>query len=397
MSDNSSGIQASPQVSAVNVPNALTVLRLILVPVLLWMLLQDSVAISGWAALAVFLFAAFTDALDGHIARSRNLITNFGRIADPIADKALTLGAFIIFSYLGQLPWYFTIAVAIRELGVTLLRAILLRRGVVVSANSGGKLKTALQMILITVLIIPWVTFMPDATLGFMGIGISILAGFTLGVTLWTGGVYLYEALRAGKTSGDSDAVAQTSASQDSVPAMPRRESVMPTVLPSSVDEGGAETGAHTATPEPVATFESRDEYQVETTPAAPPSGAPASTDVPAAVPTPMAPPQGIPASTDMPGPPQGKRAPIAAPPSGAPTSTQPPVAHGATGAPHEDTADGVITRAPVSDNAAPPSSNDQPAKPQGTTTRIPRLPSPEENPDEPYMVVIDPPLPPRH
>jgi len=189
-------------VPVVNVPNALTVGRLVLVPVFVWLMLVDG-APARWWALVVFCVAAATDQLDGHIARSRNLITDFGRLADPIADKALTLGAFVMLSVDGLVPWWFTVLIAVRELGITILRAVLLRRGIVVAANKGGKLKTVTQMLFIVVMLMPWTALLAGAGLGERGglpdpvfwVGWAIGA-VALGLTLWSGAVYCLEGWR---------------------------------------------------------------------------------------------------------------------------------------------------------------------------------------------------------
>ncbi len=148
MSDNVSRVQRNSKVPVVNLPNALTVLRLVLVPLIFVVLgLQSQSWSALWAAFFVFAVAAITDRFDGELARSWGQITDFGRIADPIADKALTLCGFALLSYQGFLPWWLTILIAVRELGITAMRAFFLRRGVVVSANQAGKLKTFMQMI----------------------------------------------------------------------------------------------------------------------------------------------------------------------------------------------------------------------------------------------------------
>jgi CDP-diacylglycerol--glycerol-3-phosphate 3-phosphatidyltransferase len=135
-----------PQVSAWNIANYLTVLRLLLVPVFLVLLLaregEDDVL--RLAAAGVFLLAAVTDRVDGNLARSRGLVTSFGKLADPIADKALTGAAFVGRSLLGELSWWVTGVVLVREIGVTLLRFWVIRHGVM-PASRGGKLKTVLQ------------------------------------------------------------------------------------------------------------------------------------------------------------------------------------------------------------------------------------------------------------
>ncbi|WP_115727071.1 CDP-diacylglycerol--glycerol-3-phosphate 3-phosphatidyltransferase [Actinomyces culturomici] len=205
MDDNVSTIDREHSVSPYNLPNALTVLRLVLVPVFIVLMLQSSVG-ARWWALVVFVVAAITDHLDGRIARSRNLITDFGKIADPIADKALTLGAFIMLSIAGLLPWWVTVLIAIRELGITWLRAVLLKRGIVVAANKGGKLKTVLQILAITILLVPWRHIgAAGGAAGAVASGFLILgwmiAGLALLVTLWSGWVYLSEGWRLWKAT----------------------------------------------------------------------------------------------------------------------------------------------------------------------------------------------------
>ena len=111
-----------------NLPNILTMLRIALVPFFVWFLLADAPGLrseSGlwrWAAVAAFAVAIYTDKLDGDIARSRGLITNFGKIADPIADKLLIGSALVMLSVLGELPWWVTIVILVREWGITALR-----------------------------------------------------------------------------------------------------------------------------------------------------------------------------------------------------------------------------------------------------------------------------------
>lgn len=129
-----------------NVPNILTVVRLVLVPVFVVVLfLQPEDFGMRILATVVFAVAMITDFLDGTIARKYNLVTDFGKLWDPIADKALTGAAFVSLSILGELPWYFTVLILVRELGITLLRDRLKKRGTVMPANSGGKAKTVTQ------------------------------------------------------------------------------------------------------------------------------------------------------------------------------------------------------------------------------------------------------------
>ena len=194
MDNNVSRLDEGHSVPVVNVPNALTVLRLVLVPIFVWLMVADFSS-ARWWALAVFCVAAATDQLDGHIARKYNLITDFGKVADPIADKALTLGAFIMLSWIGDLPWWFTIIVAVRELGITWLRAVLLKRGIVVAANKGGKLKTVLQMLLIVLMLLPWAQFVGNPADSALPLWIYVMwfivGGAALVVTVWSGLVYI--------------------------------------------------------------------------------------------------------------------------------------------------------------------------------------------------------------
>ena len=219
MDENITTVDRRHAVSSFNLPNALTVLRLVLVPVFIWMKFQDSWAMQ-WAAFAVFAIAAITDRFDGQIARSRGLITDFGRIADPIADKALTLSAFAVLSWEQILPWWLTILIAVRELGITAWRAVLLRSGIVVSANSGGKLKTVLQIFAIGTLLIPWAHFvvMNEANLWWAQaleyFGLA-LAGAALAVTLWSGWVYVMEGVRLSRSTKGNDAEAGADAEVD--------------------------------------------------------------------------------------------------------------------------------------------------------------------------------------
>jgi CDP-diacylglycerol---glycerol-3-phosphate 3-phosphatidyltransferase len=143
-------------VPVLNLPNALTGLRLLLVPVFAVLLFADGgadAALRVWAAV-VFVVASITDLLDGEIARRRNLVTTFGKVADPIADKALTGVALIGLSMLGELPWWVTLLILAREIAVTLLRFWVIRYGVI-SASRGGKAKTVAQMVAITLYLLP--------------------------------------------------------------------------------------------------------------------------------------------------------------------------------------------------------------------------------------------------
>jgi CDP-diacylglycerol---glycerol-3-phosphate 3-phosphatidyltransferase len=147
--------QAAPP-SNLNLPNVLTSLRILMVPVFGWALLQDGGDSILWRCVAFAIFAAamITDKIDGDIARARNLVTNFGKIADPIADKAITGMAFIGLSIVGDIWWWVTIVVLVREWSVTLLRLSILRH-VVLPAAQSGKVKTMLQGVALAALCLP--------------------------------------------------------------------------------------------------------------------------------------------------------------------------------------------------------------------------------------------------
>lgn len=132
-----------------NLPNAITLVRIAFVPVFLWLIFAyDDATHERWITVLVFVVLIVTDGIDGQIARSRNLITNLGKLLDPIADKFLLSGALISLSLLGRIDWWITILILIRELGITVYRLMVAKRRVL-SAGAGGKLKTVLQSVAI--------------------------------------------------------------------------------------------------------------------------------------------------------------------------------------------------------------------------------------------------------
>ena len=179
-------------VGLVNVANALTVLRICLVPVFVVCLVAGGTA---WrlGALAAFGGASLTDFLDGQLARKRGLVTDFGKIADPIADKALIGAALITLSAIGELPGWVTGLILARELGITALRFAVIRRGVI-AASQGGKLKTLLQIIAICLYVLPWSN-------GVLAVIREIVMAAALVVTLVTGVDYVIRAVRMSRLS----------------------------------------------------------------------------------------------------------------------------------------------------------------------------------------------------
>jgi CDP-diacylglycerol--glycerol-3-phosphate 3-phosphatidyltransferase len=169
------------------VANVLTVIRIVLVPAFVLCLAAGT---TGWrlAAFVLFWVASATDFLDGRLARQRGLVTDFGKIADPIADKALTGAALITLSAMHELSWWVTAVILVREVGITVLRFAVIRRGVI-AASRGGKLKTLLQMIAISLYILP----------GPFGVARPIVMGLAVAITLVTGVDYVLQAARLGR------------------------------------------------------------------------------------------------------------------------------------------------------------------------------------------------------
>ena len=189
------GAAPSEQAPLLNIANVLTVLRLLLVPVFIWLALLPGDR-ARLAAVVVFVVAAFTDRLDGQLARSWGLVTSFGKIADPIADKALTLSAFVLLSVNQRLWWWVTILIIVRELGITAMRAFFLRRGIVVAADSLGKVKTFLQIMALGTLLIPWSHFFAMNPSNEWWVVCLIrfgqaLSGIALAITLFSGAHYV--------------------------------------------------------------------------------------------------------------------------------------------------------------------------------------------------------------
>lgn len=176
-----------------NLPNKLTVARAVLVVPFIFFLLTDIVPMSGLWALVIFILASVTDALDGHIARSRNLVTTFGKFLDPLADKVLVLSALICFTELGLCGAVPVIIIAAREFMVSGLRLVTADKGVVVAAGIWGKLKTAFTMIAIVVILLFGVIYGKDPSVYDTWVIITeqVLIWISVLLTVISGGVYL--------------------------------------------------------------------------------------------------------------------------------------------------------------------------------------------------------------
>lgn len=168
----------------------LTCLRIVFVPVFAWLTLRADNAHAGWmwGSFGLFAMLMATDKLDGDIARSRGLVTDFGKIADPIADKALMITALVCLNITGAMPVWITVVIVARELGITLWRMVLLRGGKVVPASRGGKLKTVLQSLGVALYLCPLPGWMDWPTYGVMLVAVA--------VTVVTGVQYVVDAQR---------------------------------------------------------------------------------------------------------------------------------------------------------------------------------------------------------
>jgi CDP-diacylglycerol--glycerol-3-phosphate 3-phosphatidyltransferase len=186
---------ARRQAPVLNPANALTVLRLVLIPVFVALTAASQLTHPGlrMVACVAFCIASATDLVDGWIARTWDLVTSFGKVADPIADKALTGTALVLLSWYDRLPWWVTVLILVRELGVTLLRFWVIRHGVI-AASRGGKVKTGLQ-----ILAIAWYLWPFPGTL--VNVGAALMAAAVV-VTVLTGVDYVARAIRLRRIGG---------------------------------------------------------------------------------------------------------------------------------------------------------------------------------------------------
>ncbi|WP_144764076.1 CDP-diacylglycerol--glycerol-3-phosphate 3-phosphatidyltransferase [Curtobacterium sp. 9128] len=184
--------------STANIANVITVIRILMAPLFFVLLLADA-GHDGptriWAAV-LFVVAIVTDSADGIIARRQGLVTDFGKLVDPIADKVLIGGALVALSILGELPWYVTVLIMVREIGITVFRfAVLSDR--VIPASRGGKIKTVLQAVAITLALFPWWNIAGDVAHWTNG----ILMTAAVIATVWSGLDYLWQAWKHNRTA----------------------------------------------------------------------------------------------------------------------------------------------------------------------------------------------------
>ncbi len=177
-----------PEPHWLNLPNLLTFLRALLVPVILWLLVaSDEGEAARWWAFAIFVFAALTDSVDGWVARRFNGVTTWGQLADPIADKVLIIGSLASLAFVGELPWWAVNVIVARELAVTGLRIRLIRRlGLVMPASVWGKAKTVSQVLAVGAFLLP----------GLHGQVAQRLLDVAVVLTIWSGIEYAFRAGR---------------------------------------------------------------------------------------------------------------------------------------------------------------------------------------------------------
>ncbi|MEE6139475.1 CDP-diacylglycerol--glycerol-3-phosphate 3-phosphatidyltransferase [Mycobacterium sp. 050128] len=183
------------RVSIANLANVLTLVRLVLVPIFLLALFAGGghETVARIVACVVFAVACITDRLDGLLARNYGMATEFGAFVDPIADKMLIGSALVGLSMLGDLPWWVTVLILVREIGVTLLRLAVIRRGVI-PASWGGKLKTAVQALAIGLFVLP-------LSGGFL-VAASVVMGAAVVLTVLTGIDYVASTVKEVRRTG---------------------------------------------------------------------------------------------------------------------------------------------------------------------------------------------------
>ncbi|MCD7100978.1 CDP-diacylglycerol--glycerol-3-phosphate 3-phosphatidyltransferase [Pseudoclavibacter sp. 13-3] len=201
----SSDAQPSPW----NLPNTITVVRILFAPAVFALLLVDAAGPHGgslrWWATALFVVAMASDGVDGHLARSRGQVTDFGKIADPIADKGMTGLALIGLSIVGDVWWAVTIVILVREIGITVYRIIALRSHLVIPASRAGKLKTVVQSVAIACALAPFALHV----VWFQWVTWVLLAAAVL-LTLYSGIAYVVDAVRGHRSRSAVDDSSQS-------------------------------------------------------------------------------------------------------------------------------------------------------------------------------------------
>jgi CDP-diacylglycerol--glycerol-3-phosphate 3-phosphatidyltransferase len=174
-----------------NIANLVTVARILLAPLFVWLILIDPNGPLRWLALVLFVVGTASDGIDGYLARSRNLGTSLGVLLDPIADKVLIGAGLVVLSMVGELPWWVTIVVLVREFGITIYRMLIVHREIH-AASWGGKVKTTAQSIAVSFALAPFPALLGDWMNWFNG----VLMVAAVALTVWTGIEYVWKAIR---------------------------------------------------------------------------------------------------------------------------------------------------------------------------------------------------------
>lgn len=185
-----------------HVPNTITVVRIFFAPVFIWLLLSagpDLASPARWWGAIIFIVGLGTDGIDGAIARKYNVVSEFGKLMDPIADKVLTLGALVTLSILNELPWWVTILIAVREIGITVYRFFMLSDHVI-AASSAGKLKTIMQFVAISFALLPLAPIVGDWYNWFNVVTMTLATV----LTLWSGYEYVRDGIRAQRSGAQA-------------------------------------------------------------------------------------------------------------------------------------------------------------------------------------------------
>ena len=188
-------LKSSPTNNPWNLPNAITMARILAVPFFIWSLVSvsDNESPYRWFSVLIFIVIMASDGIDGAIARKKGLVTNLGKLLDPIADKALLGGALVTLSILGEVSWWVTVIILVRELGITVYRLVVVNQKVI-AASSGGKLKTIFQGVMVGFVVSPLTAWFPyDWYRIFEG----SLVAISVVLTVYSGLQYVVAAIRA--------------------------------------------------------------------------------------------------------------------------------------------------------------------------------------------------------
>lgn len=178
-----------------NLPNAITVARILAVPFFIWSLVAVSNNESPlrWVSELIFIVIMASDGIDGAIARKRGIVTDLGKLLDPIADKALLGGALVTLSILGEIAWWVTIVILVRELGITVYRLVVVNQKVI-AASSGGKMKTIFQGVMVGFVVSPLTAWFPFEWYRLLEDSLVLIS---VALTVYSGLQYVVAAVRA--------------------------------------------------------------------------------------------------------------------------------------------------------------------------------------------------------